>query len=86
MEKIVAAEKEAIRTGKKKKKKSFMAKMQAAQSEQVSGSGSPAKNSISAEEAAGQKELNSARIAEARKRMAEKYGDVYDDNSDNDKK
>ncbi len=78
MERIVAQEKEAIRTGKKKKKQSLMSKMQSAQTGQMDKT--PAKNTISAEEAARQKELNSARIAEARKRMAEKYGDYYDEN------
>lgn len=74
MKKIVEEEKAAIRSGKKKKKQSFMSKMQQAQTSQT-----PEKNSISAEEAARQKELNRVRLAEARKRMAEKYGDSYDD-------
>lgn len=79
MAEIVAKEKELIRTGKKKpQKKSLMSRMQEAQIAQ-----NETKPTETVEETATQKEINRKRIAEARKRMAEKYGESYNESDDN---
>ena len=84
IEAIVEKEREEIRTGKRKKKQGFMQKMQkAAQEQQQAQSGKPGPK-LTEEDAKREKEQNRIKIAEARKRMAEKYGDVYDETNEND--
>lgn len=75
MAEIVAKEKELIRSGKKKQKKSFMAKMSEAQQAQAA-------NSAPKELTDSEKLSNKEKIAAARKRMAEKYGEEYDETED----
>ena len=78
-------EKARIYAEKHPNKKSFMQKMmeqQAALEQQNSGSSSSGKsNGLSRSE---QNKQNRDKLKEARKRMAEKYGDSYDDNDDED--
>jgi YidC/Oxa1 family membrane protein insertase len=78
-------EKARIYAEKHPNKKTFMQKMmeqQAALEQQNSGSSSSGKsNGLSRSE---QNKQNRDKLKEARKRMAEKYGDSYDDNDDED--
>ena len=74
-------EKARIYAEKHPNKKTFMQKMleQQAALEQQNGSGSGKNNGISRSE---QNKQNRDKLKEARRRMAEKYGDSYDDNDD----
>ena len=78
-------EKARIYAEKHPEKKTFMQKMleqQAALEQQSGGAGTkPNGEKMSRSE---QNKANRDAIKEARRRMAEKYGDVYDENDDND--
>lgn len=81
MEQIALKEKEKQKAKGKVKKPSRMQQMLAAQSGQAPAKEEP---QLSAEELKRQKEINRQRLAEARRKAAEKYGEEYveDDSSD----